>query len=223
MIKFQIAKNYRFIFHTVCLMIFLSACSLIPGGITPADAVRKTFSSLDFQVAGERKLNEGVIVLYHNPRPDIIPGDPENPSFQLGFSYVDHRDGRWWTRSGKFGSFTPDLGSKLIFLVGQVQTNDQDPKRQAGDPTAPLIVFGKILDQTIATIELDNGEEQILRDSPSDSMFALLETDGSIPCTLRFLNAFEAVVEEYDLADLAEWQVSAELAKMIKASCSAQP
>ena len=112
----------RITFCSLSLIIFLSACNMIPGGNTPEEAVRKTFSSPDFQVTSVLKLDKGAVVLYHKAQPEIISGDLNNPSYQLGFSYVDYRDLRWWTRSGKSGSFTPAQGSKAIFLVSPVQT-----------------------------------------------------------------------------------------------------
>ena len=73
------------------------------------------------------------------------------------------------------------------------------------------------------TIELVKEDGQTLQGIPVDSMFGYLQSDGSIPCGLRFRDNQKTVVEEYDFADLADWQVAPELLKKIKDTCPGQP
>jgi hypothetical protein len=216
----RISKIIRRTVYGFCLVLFITACSLIPGGMTPEDAVQKTFSSPDFQVAIVRKLNDGAIVLYHKPQPDQVPGDPTGMSFQLGFSYLDRRNGRWWTRSGQSGSFTPEQGSKAIFLITRVQIQGQDNGvMKEDDVTLPLFVFGKILDPRIVTIELLKDDGKTIQEIPSNSMFALLELNDSFPCKLRFRDNPGETVAEYSLAGLPEWQVQPDLSQKIDQVC----
>jgi hypothetical protein len=217
-------KIIRRTVYGLCLVLFIAACNLIPGGMTPEEAVQKTFSSPDFQIAIVRELNGGAIVLYHQPQPDQVPGDPTGMSFQLGFSYLDQRNGRWWTRSGQSGSFTPEQGSKAVFLITRVQIQGKDNGiRKADDAALPLIVFGKILDPRIVKIELVKDDGQTAQDSLSDSMFALLDIQNSFPCKLRFLDNLEETVDEYSLVGLPEWQVQPELSQKIDQACLSLP
>ncbi len=199
--------------------LLVPACSLLPGGISPESAVRETFSEPGFRIASVRNLKEGAVVLYHKPEPNRIAGSSE-PDYQFGFSFVERRDGRWWTRSGRSGSFSPEKGARAVFLVSAVQTSDHDPKQNPGDSSEPLMVFGKILDQSITSIELVKNSSQTEEAVPSDSMFAFLVIDGSLPCTLRFLDHRRTVLEEYHLTSLGEWQISPEHIERIKLTCS---
>lgn len=220
----RISKIKSRTIYGFCLVIFITACSLIPGGVTPEDAVQKTFSSHDFEVAIVRKLNDGAIVLYHKSQPDLVPGDPTGMSFQLGFSYLDRRNGRWWVRSGQSGSFTPEQGSKAIVFITRVQTQDQDNGvMKEDDMILPLIVYGEILDPRIVTIEIVNDEGKTTQEISTNSMFAFLERNDSFPCLLRFGDNQGELVAEYSLTNLPEWQVQPELSQKIDQACRNLP
>lgn len=208
----------RMLFYIILIMIVASACNLLPGGSTPEEAVRKTWPSPDYQVSLVRQVEAGAVVLYHKLQPEWIPGDPQNPSFQLGYSFVDRKDFRWGVRGGISGSFTPAQDSKVIFLLDQIQPGTQGPKIDPPDSSA-FIVFGKVLDQTIETVEVSDEEGRKTADTVSDSMFMMIAPPGATPCELQFIDKNGDIIETYDLAALQEWQSSRELIEKIKRAC----
>ena len=160
-------------------------------------------------------------MLYHKPQPEFIPGDPQNPSFQLGFSYVDRKDFRWRVRGGISGSFTPEKGSKVISLLDQIQDGAPNPKKNRPDDSSmAVILFGKVLDQAIETVEMRDKEGTKISDLVSDSMFMMIESPGTTPCELRFMGKNGEVIEAFGLVTLEEWQISQELMAEIKDACT---
>ncbi len=209
----------KVLFYNILFVMVISACNLIPGGMTPADAVRDTLPSPDFQIVLVRQFEEGTVVLYHNPHFMFIPGDPQNPVFQLGYSYVDRQGLRWRVRGGVSGSFTPKQGSKNIFLLDQVQSGALNPKTNKPDARA-FIVFGKVLDPAIETVEMIDAEGEQMSDFISDSMFMMIESPGASPCELRFIGNNGEVIQAFDHTQWKEWQSSQDLMERINAACT---
>ncbi len=198
----------------------LVACIPTGGGFTPEEAVRKTFSSSDFEIASVQRIDKGAVVLYGKVRPDFVPGDPANPSYQFGFAYADLQNGRWWARSGRSGSYTLEQGSKIIFLITRVKTQNPVPGNAlADDPTAPLIIYGKVLDEQIAAVKLLTQDRQEIQDQVAGSMFGILARPEVIPCTLHLLDSHGNVLEPVDLTDLPEWQIPSALLAAAEKSC----
>ncbi len=159
--------------------------------------------------------------MYHKTQPEFIPGDPQNPSFQPGFSYVDRKDFRWRVRGGISGSFTPEKGSKVIFLLDQIQDGAPNPiKNKPDDLSMAVIVFGKVLDQAIETVEVRDEEGTKISDLVSDSMFMIIESPRTMPCKLRFMGKNGEVIEAFDFVTLEEWQSSQLLMEEIKDACT---
>lgn len=220
----QVSRTNQRIFQLIWagfLSLLLAACSPAGGGFTPEEAVRKTFSSPDFEIASMQKIDKGAVVLYHKVRPDLVPGSPDSPSFQLGFRYVDMQNGRWWARSGRGGAYSPEQGSKIILVITRVKTKNPVPGNSSlvDDPTEPLIVYGKVLDERIAAVKLLTQDQHEIQGSIASSMFGILALPEVIPCTLHLLDSQGNVLEPIDLTDLQEWQIPPALMATAEKSC----
>ncbi len=226
MITHQVSRmnqSIRQLIWVGLLSLLFAACSPTGGGFTPEDAVRKTHSSSDIEITSVHRIDNGAVVLYQKVQPDFDPGNPDNPSSQFGFNYVDLQNGRWWARSGRGGAYTPERGSNIILVITRVKTKNPVPGNSslADDPTAPLIIYGKVLDQQIAAVKLLTHDHQEIQDTIAGSMFGILARPEVIPCTLHLLDTQGNVVEPIDLTDLPEWQIPPALRAAAEKSCPA--
>ena len=118
-------------------------------GATAEEAVRKMLaSSADTaarQIAGTRAVPGGTIVLFHGIVPSWNAAD-RVPSFDLGYAFAELRSGRWHTRSGASGSFTPGEGWPVLCVAAKL------PGLERVDQPSPLLLFGQVLDPAITAI-----------------------------------------------------------------------
>jgi hypothetical protein len=132
-----------------------------------------------FQVHERRPWGQGQILLYTVECP---PTPPFNVShLMVGYAYVEFAYGTW-VGIGTAGSLINPEPVPLVHV-----------QRGAGRGHSPqsshAIVWGRVLSPDVTRLELTYADGTVVRDQPTNGMFAFITPPGVKMCTLQALEA----------------------------------
>lgn len=179
-----------------------SSCALSLLAALPEEAIyqsvncptRENTRAKSFQVLSTEKWSEGIVVLFKA----LCPAPDQSSSLQPVFGHkVVRRQGMNWQVSGT-GSYGTDasIRSKTtkqnLIEYGISQSPDQSADRYT-------ILYGRVLKPKVAVVEatFDNGK--VVRDRPSNGVFALISIGATSICELRVMGPDNQILQQIDL------------------------
>lgn len=194
--------------HLVALSVLftLVACQNLPfqmpqmdkGTATPEEAARLVSpcaSSIgeddNFAVQGKRPWKSGWIIIYTSS----CPGNSStgNPFEAVGYTFVDLRNLKWYAYSSSWAGSPEPLDPAHYVEIGSNSGGGSDATSNFS------IVYGRVLTQEVATIEVTFEDRHTQRDQPKNGIFAVVTPGVLKACELRLFGPDGNLLHERDL------------------------
>ena len=148
-----------------------------------ADMLNNRGTIRDFRVQSKRPWPGGVLVVHHYTVG--MPGEP--PRLEFGYALVELRRGGWSVFEAELQGIAPPP-ARVTYASAEVGSN--------------LLVYGQILDQRIAAVEMTTDTGQIVRGAVDNGGFGLVAPHAQALSELRILDQRGQIMERYDMPSI---------------------
>jgi hypothetical protein len=186
-------------------LLLSTACQRNPIASTPEEAVfRAAYPDIDissfnpnstpFQILGTRPYpNGGQIMFFRSVQEITIDGRKQRPEERIGYSVVMPFENGWSASSIDTYAFNVN-GINSQTVVSAAAVTDASHR-------SPSMAIGVINNSSVTAVEVTFANGQTLRDDGKGGFFAVV-MQGSLPCTLRALDAQNNVLYEHDYGEM---------------------